>query len=205
MLVATSTSMQTVSGHGSTALALPVAPIAASRRVRPESPQDLPEQAFNTAFTCKAHPDHKHVLYGPDAKLRQSGSDGYKNEEELSETDRVLLEKLRARDAMVRWHEAAHMLVAGGQADGLVQYTYQTGPDGRPYAIGGSVKISIISSPTSAEDAANQADTARRAAMANGTMSLQDMLVAMRAAELSAASRSRAFEAYASQTAFERA
>ena len=41
--------------------------------------------------------------------------------------------------------------------------------------------------------------------MANGEMSLRDMQVAMRAAELSAKAKSRAFDAYAGGAAFKRA
>ncbi|MCL1890185.1 MAG: hypothetical protein FWF99_06790 [Desulfovibrionaceae bacterium] len=118
-----------------------------------------------------------------------------------SAADRELLERLQARDLLVRGHESAHILAAGGQATGPARYDYQTGPDGRQYAIGGSVDISIVSSPASDEEAAIQAETARRAATANGEMSLADMRVATRAAELSARARNRALEAYAGQAA----
>ena len=115
------------------------------------------------------------------------GADG----EPLSREDAVLLEKLKERDAKVRNHEAEHIMAAGGQAHGLPTYTYQTGPDGRQYAIGGSVNISMLTTGDAKHDA-RQALTAYRAAMATGEPSSQDMQTAMKA-------RAHAAEALMSQ------
>ncbi len=110
--------------------------------------------------------------------------------------DQALLQRLRDRDAKVRAHEQTHVLAAGGQAQGLPQYVYQTGPDGRQYAVGGAVNISISSSGD-AESDARQAETARRAALAAGETSTQDALTANKAGEMAAHARQRALSAYA--------
>ncbi len=55
---------------------------------------------------------------------------------QLSDEAQAAISKLSARDRVVRAHEAAHQAV-GGQYAGAATYTYQTGPDGKQYAIGG--------------------------------------------------------------------
>ena len=56
---------------------------------------------------------------------------------ELSEEERRILNELRARDAEVR----AHLAAAGPYANGAPTFEFQTGPDGRQYAVGGEVSI----------------------------------------------------------------
>lgn len=92
---------------------------------------------------------------------------------ELSAEDEDLVRRLEARDDKVRAHEAAHVMAAGGQA-GMPVYTFQTGPDGRRYAVGGSVSIAILATGDEAGDA-RRARRAYRAAMAVGEPSAQDM------------------------------
>ncbi|CAK7050907.1 MAG: hypothetical protein DELT_01039 [Desulfovibrio sp.] len=121
----------------------------------------------------------------------EKGPDG----EELSENDEELLERLKARDAKVRNHEAAHVMASGGQAS-MPTYTYQTGPDGKRYAIGGSVDISILSTGD-AESDARRAKNAYRAAMAVGEPSTQDMQTASKAQSMSAKSMQEAAAKYA--------
>ncbi len=50
------------------------------------------------------------------------------------------ISELQARDREVRAHEAAHKAVGGSLAGGM-SLSYQTGPDGRQYAVGGEVSI----------------------------------------------------------------
>lgn len=66
---------------------------------------------------------------------------------ELSEADQRTVETLKARDQEVRTHEEAHKS-AGGQYTGAISYEYQTGPDGKRYAIGGSVPIDVAPEDT---------------------------------------------------------
>ena len=113
----------------------------------------------------------------------------------MDSDDQALLSKLQARDAKVRAHEHSHIMAAGGQAQGLPQYSYQTGPDGRQYAVGGSVNISITTSGD-AQASARQAETARRAALATGEPSVRDSLTAAQAGDMAARARQRAVDSY---------
>ena len=74
--------------------------------------------------------------------------------DQLSPQDRAVVEALRQRDAQVRQEETAHAGVAGSLA-GPISYVYQRGPDGRQYAVGGSV-------PISAQAVTGNPDEARR-------------------------------------------
>ncbi len=56
---------------------------------------------------------------------------------------RQQIAKLQARDAEVRAHEAAHIAAGSGVVAGGASFTYQRGPDGRMYAVGGEVPISL--------------------------------------------------------------
>jgi hypothetical protein len=94
------------------------------------------------------------------------------------------VEKLAARDRDVRAHEAAHLASAGALASG-VEYTYQLGPDGKLYAVGGKVQVSIPPG-LSPEQALAEARQLRSAANAPSDPSGQDMSVSLKASELEA-------------------
>ena len=191
--------LQSVFGRASLGEVLPAPPVFAARQAGQGASWSLEDQAFGAAVIRELRRATEHAVYGPDAKVKLSGPGGPKSEGEMSDADKALLDKLKARDSLVRGHEQAHILAAGGQAAGLPQYVYQTGPDGRQYAIGGSVQISVVSSSANPEEAARQAETASRAATANGEMSLADMRTAIQAAALAVKARSRAADAYAVQ------
>ncbi len=106
---------------------------------------------------------------------------------ELTLEQLQLVEALRARDVEVRAHEAAHQAAGGGSA-GAASFTFQTGPDGKQYAIGGEVPISIGTGSTPQQRIAN-AQLVRAAAMAPVNPSTQDMRVASRASQIEAAAR----------------
>lgn len=114
---------------------------------------------------------------------------GPKSDLELSDEERRLLNELRARDAEVRAHEQAHLAAAGTYANGAPTYEYQTGPDGRQYAVGG--EVSIDTSPVSGnpEATVRKAQTIKRAALAPRDPSSQDRQVAAQAAQLEAQAR----------------
>lgn len=99
----------------------------------------------------------------------------------LSPEAQAQLRKLKQRDAEVRAHEQAHMAAGGQYVSGGPSYTYQQGPDGRQYAIGGHVSIDVSSVPDDPEAGAAKARQVRRAALAPGEPSAQDRAVAARA------------------------
>lgn len=101
----------------------------------------------------------------------------------LSDTELKQVEQLRQRDQEVKRHEAAHLAAAGQHATGGARFTYSRGPDGRSYAIGGSVGIDV--SPESNPEATiRKANQIKRAAMAPAEPSAQDRSVAAAAVSL---------------------
>lgn len=101
----------------------------------------------------------------------------------LTDSEKDLVKRLQARDAEVRQHEQQHMAAAGELAIGGPRYTYQIGPDGKSYAVGGSVMLDTsidFSDPNAKEKAAK----IRRAANASGDNSAADSAVSSRAAAL---------------------
>ena len=108
---------------------------------------------------------------------------------QLSPEAEQQLKELKQRDAEVRAHERAHMAAAGQHAMGGAQYTYQAGPDGRRYAIGGHVNIDTSSVPDDPEASEEKAQQVRRAALAPGDPSAQDMQVAAKASQMEAEAR----------------
>lgn len=111
----------------------------------------------------------------------QTGAETHSN---VSSPDQQVIQQLKNRDREVRAHEAAHLAAAGGLATGGASYSYQLGPDGQSYAIGGEVGISI--SPVSGDPAATlaKAETVKRAALAPANPSGQDFMVAQAASAM---------------------
>jgi hypothetical protein len=102
---------------------------------------------------------------------------------ELDEAELKQLEQLKARDREVRAHESAHQAV-GGQYAGAISYTFQRGPDGAQYAVGGEVSISLT--PVEGNPAATieKMRTVRAAALAPAEPSSQDRAVAAEATQI---------------------
>jgi len=107
----------------------------------------------------------------------------------LTPEEQQQVDKLKARDAEVRTHEAAHLAAAGQYAQGGAKFVYQTGPDGQQYAIGGSVSIDV--SPVSGDPQATlqKAQQVRAAALAPAEPSGQDQKVAAAASQMEADAR----------------
>lgn len=110
--------------------------------------------------------------------------------EKLTPAEREQVEELKRRDAEVRAHEMAHMAAAGSLARGGPNYVYQTGPDGRNYAIGGNVKIDTSPGRTP-EETLRKAAQIRAASLASSDPSPQDLRVASTAGSLAAEAQSK--------------
>ncbi|EDP64428.1 hypothetical protein BAL199_26761 [alpha proteobacterium BAL199] len=98
----------------------------------------------------------------------------------LTEAEQEQVRELQARDAEVRQHEAAHA-AAGGQYAGSPTYTYQSGPDGRQYAVGGEVSIDTSPIRGNPEATIQKAQQIKAAAAAPADPSSQDRRVAAQA------------------------
>jgi hypothetical protein len=108
-----------------------------------------------------------------------------KDSVQLSDEAQAAVSKLSARDREVRAHEAAHQ-AAGGQYAGAATYTYQTGPDGKQYAIGGEVPIDASPIAGDPEATIAKMQQVRNAALAPAEPSAQDRAVAAAASAMSA-------------------
>lgn len=106
---------------------------------------------------------------------------------ELTREEQAQVRELQQRDRQVRAHETAHRSAGAGMVSGG-SYTYQTGPDGRRYAVGGEVTISASYSG-SPQERLRQAETLRRAALAPADPSPQDRMVAAQAAAMASQAR----------------
>jgi hypothetical protein len=105
----------------------------------------------------------------------------------LSPDQERVVQELAQVDQKVRAHEAAHQ-AAAGSLGGAVSYTYETGPDGKSYAVGGEVPVDISSGRTPEETVA-KAEQIRAAALAPEDPSPQDLSVAAQASQIEAAAR----------------
>ncbi|MEA3406213.1 MAG: putative metalloprotease CJM1_0395 family protein [Pseudomonadota bacterium] len=103
---------------------------------------------------------------------------------ELSDEAKQVINQLKARDAEVRAHEMAHQAAAGGYSTGGASYSYQVGPDGRRYAIGGEVSIDVSPVAGDPEATLQKAMVVQRAALAPAEPSSQDMKVASSAIQM---------------------
>ncbi len=108
---------------------------------------------------------------------------GPKSPEDLEPAELRQLEELKARDREVRAHEQAHK-AAAGQHGGAVSYEYQSGPDGKKYAVGGEVSVDLSPVRGDPQATVQKMQQVRRAALAPADPSSADRGVAARAAQL---------------------
>lgn len=95
-----------------------------------------------------------------------------------------VVSQLKARDSEVRAHEAAHLAAGGAYVTGGASFSYQTGPDGKRYAIGGEVGIDTSPIANDPEATIQKAQQIQRAALAPASPSSQDYRVAAAAMQM---------------------
>lgn len=128
-----------------------------------------------------------------------------RQEQQKDQAEKQEIDELKARDQEVRTHEQAHATV-GGQYAGAPSYDFETGPDGRQYAVGGEVSIDISEERTP-EETVRKMQQVKAAALAPAEPSPQDLRVASEATQRAAEARAEiaADSAQASEQAFSRA
>ncbi len=104
--------------------------------------------------------------------------DSQQSSEQQEEVD-----SLKERDQEVRAHENAHKQAAGPYAQGGIVYEYETGPDGKQYAVGGHVSIDT-SKESTPEATMRKAQTIKSASLAPNQPSSADQEVARKADEM---------------------
>lgn len=136
----------------------------------------------SASYSMTSYPSATSQASSRQASSAQAGS-------KLSQEDQALVDKLKARDQQVRQHEQAHLAASGGLATSGASYTYQKGPDGVNYAIGGEVNINTSPGRTP-EETVRRAETIRAAALAPADPSGQDRAVAASAEKMAQEARS---------------
>ncbi|WP_375056122.1 putative metalloprotease CJM1_0395 family protein [Zobellella sp. DQSA1] len=100
--------------------------------------------------------------------------------EEMSAEEVQQLQELLQRDREVRIHEQLHASV-GGQHAGAPSYEFETGPDGKQYAVGGEVQIDISPIPGDPRATIEKMRQVKAAALAPAEPSQADKAAAARA------------------------
>ena len=108
---------------------------------------------------------------------------------ELTPEEKLQVEELQARDQEVRIHEMAHVMAGGAYVTGGPSYEYQVGPDGKGYAVGGSVGIDTSSIAGDPEATIQKMQTVAAAALAPAKPSGQDHNVAAAARQAEATAK----------------
>lgn len=93
------------------------------------------------------------------------------------------IDKLERRDREVRSHELAHASV-GGSFTGAPNYSFETGPDGQRYAVGGEVSVDLSTVPGNPAATIAKMQKVHAAALAPANPSAQDTKVAANATKI---------------------
>ncbi|MGC9519706.1 MAG: putative metalloprotease CJM1_0395 family protein [Desulfuromonadaceae bacterium] len=110
------------------------------------------------------------------------------NGENLPPEEQQEVQELKRRDQEVRTHEAAHAAV-GGKYAGAPSLEYETGPDGKRYAVSGEVSIDLSKVKGDPQETIDKMEQVQAAALAPAQPSAQDRRVAARAAQIAAQAR----------------
>ena len=95
--------------------------------------------------------------------------------EEIAEQKAI--SELQSRDKEVRAHEAAHASV-GGSTTGAPSYSFETGPDGKKYAVDGEVSVDLSTVAGNPQATISKMQRVYAAALAPAQPSAQDLRVA---------------------------
>ena len=143
-------------------------------------------QSIGTVYNyTKLSKDGSEVDSSKKSDTKDDKTSAIKSFNELSQSEKALVMKLQQTDTHVRAHEAAHIAAGGSAVSGGASFTYQKGPDGKMYAVGGEVPITI-SKGDKPEETISNARQARAAALAPSDPSPQDLKVAATASMIEA-------------------
>ncbi len=98
------------------------------------------------------------------------------------------VQQLKKRDQEVRAHEQAHLSAGAGLVQGGASFTFERGPDGRMYAVGGEVKIDA-SPEIDPDQTIRKMQQVKRAALAPSEPSGADRAVAAQASQIEVQAR----------------
>lgn len=142
-----------------------------------QSPTAMPEDHVTFSKEALAKNGQKH-----------SNSNTLAKDQDISPEEEQVVKDLKRRDTEVKAHEAAHMAAGSGIVQGGASYEYQSGPDGKMYAVGGEVKIDV-SAESTPEATIKKMQQVRAAALAPAQPSGTDRAVAAQASQIEAQAR----------------
>lgn len=164
-----------------------------SDEVRDEFSDEVRDELSNEvrgkhAATSEVEHPHEGEFKNGAPESKVSGDEASEDDSLDAEAEEQVRD-LKQRDAEVKAHEQAHMAAGGGLVQGAANYTYEKGPDGGMYAVGGEVKIDTSPAKTPDQTIAKMQQV-RRAALAPAQPSATDRSVAAQASQIEAQARS---------------
>ena len=170
-----------------TAAALAIRPGAAPDVARPDGPRAaLAVDPAGDVAKLRQDPLRPPLAAGEAETLvkgaiaDEGGDGGAALAASLTPEEKAIVAKMSARDREVRNHEEAHAAV-GGQYAGAPSYEFAVGPDGRRYAVAGSVAIDVSPVRGDPEATIDKMEIVKAAALAPAEPSGQDRRVAAQA------------------------
>ena len=158
---------------------------ANSNRTPEERPNQQAEQAVTeNASRSKSESSQSTADQSSDQQAERQAADERVTEQRVEaqqRQDQQIIRQLSQRDAEVRAHEQAHAAV-GGQYAGSANFSYERGPDGVNYAVGGEVPIDVSVISGDPQATLEKMLVVQRAALAPAEPSSQDRRVAALAA-----------------------
>ncbi len=160
--------------------------------------ENIRKQAELEAKTINGESDREKDSSEQSAQQQDLDADGDPENEQQSEasTDtspdlnsleefaqKKILTELKLRDQEVRTHELAHASV-GGATTGAPSYTFEVGPDGKKYAVGGEVSVDLAKIDGDPRATISKMQKVHAAALAPANPSIQDTRVASAAAKI---------------------
>ena len=125
------------------------------------------------------------AIEGRGEESSQQNAEGEQQQEakqQAEQQEQADVRELKARDQEVKTHEQAHAAV-GGRYAGAPSYSYELGPDGKQYAVGGEVSIDISPIPGDPQATVQKMQQVRAAALAPAEPSAADRRIAAEAAQ----------------------
>ncbi len=160
----------------------PLASQSAQPIVVPTSVTQASANTTQTSAASKNNADADQKQQADRASQTKNASQASSNGVDLNNPEvKKVIAQLQARDREVRIHEQAHVAAGGQYVTSGPNYSYQTGPDGKRYAVGGNVGIDVSPIPDDPEATIAKARQVIQAAMAPAEPSSQDYAVAQSA------------------------
>ena len=148
-------------------------------RTYKENNENTSSNNSNNSKNSPSYLTGEEILASRPEKNSSSNSD-----KQLTEEEQKQIDELKSRDREVKTHEQAHIAAGGSYVLGGASYDYQTGPDGKQYAVGGSVNIDTAPVKGDPEATIAKAQVVIKAALATGETSGQDHIVASAARQM---------------------